>query len=479
MWVPFLIVLLLALSGPLLIGVAYQHNRPWGALVGALWLLLALIFAGMNFPVAFNFFFSHPFHSVVIVAAFPFAFYWAGPQSSLWQWAARLRPIRIIALRLRRLFHRRGLSRRLAGEVIAMAAAFLVLATVSLLTLRPDPAYQYAIEKLQREVGWRLPRAWKLAEEGAALARERYSGGSGIVDPEDAARAERSITDGTKAFQDEIATSKIAQERIDTVRNEARIITDGARARLIAEMDGASRLTMADAASRVLHAGQPDLLETTLQATQAGLASFVERARHVLRTIAVDQLRSETHRLIEAGLEEVGKVARDHAEAAAQNLLEQKRADIEDVGRKAARNRAKEIVDDVNRDIARVKARLAAEEASRVEADKKRREAAERLRRDQEFRQAQQEQMERSRVEVERTRTQAMARFEIKPGTSYAGGVSLGYERVNSVAECAIACLSVGCEAFAFQTSPPNACYRYKGRAVPFANEYYTGGRLR
>lgn len=480
---PFLIVPLLAFSVPLFIGATYQRGRGRGAIIGAAWLLLALFLAGLNFGTGVLLAFTYPYYSAAVFAAAAGTLFFAGPGSALWKQAASLRLVRIAAIRLRRAFHRRGLSRRLAGDVAAMAAALLVLAPVSFLTLRPDPAYEYATGKLRRELVRRLPDAGQLAKSATAQAQELYRAGPGLGEREAAAAAERSINDSANAVHDLIAAAKTERERIDRARGEVGAIADAARAKLLPEMDRASRQVMADVARRILDGEQTTPVEAARNAMEAVLAAIVERARQSQAGMPIEELRGATERLIETSVVEIEKAGRHAAASATQGLLEAKRAEIEEAGRKAARDRAEDVARAANAAMAgvedRLKRALEGEEASRIERERKRQEDAERLRKEQERRQAFEAQVEQSRIQAEKIRAAALDRFVITPRTSFAGGKSFGHVPARNVAECAIACLSVGCEAFAFQTSYPNACYRYDGRAQAFGNEYYTGGRLR
>ena len=199
----------------------------------------------------------------------------------------------------------------------------------------------------------------------------------------------------------------------------------------------------------------------------------------------MDDLRAATDRLIESALTEVSKAGRDAADVAAQRLLENRRAEIEAAGREASRKTAESLAHGANGAMARIgnglKDALAAEEASRLEVEIQRKRDEARAKQEQEERRIAAEQVAAEQLAEAKLREQARTRFEIKPGTSIAGGATLGPVYVSSVLECAVACLQVRCEAFAYYNSgSPHMCYRYRGRGVVFfENQYYTAGRLR
>jgi hypothetical protein len=484
---PFLIVPLLAFSVPLFIGATYQHGRIRGAAIGGAWLLLALFLAGMNFGTGVLLAFTYPYYSAAVFAAVAGILFFAGPSSALWKQVASLRSVRIAAIGVRRAFHRRGLSRRLAGDAVAMTAALLILSPVSFLTLKPDPAYEYAIGKLQRELSLRLPDSGKLAEAAAAATLEQHKAEPGFRDAEAAMAADRDIAAGETRVLSLIAGIKAPQERIDAARAEVTKIANASRTKLPDEMERASRLASVYALKLVLEEERSGIAETIRGAIEAAVPGIVERARHAMARMPVDGLRAVTERSVEPAAAEIDKAGRDAATTYLKRLLEERRARIEEVGRKAARGSAEESARAANAGMARIadqlRSALAAEEARRLEQEKKRQDDAARAKEQEEASRRFQEQVEQSRIAAARVRTEVLGRFHILPRTSFAGGQSLGPVTVRSVFECAVACLEAGCEAFAFQesASPMRACYRYKGRGATVLENhpYYTGGRLR
>lgn len=452
----FPIIILLAFCGPLFIGRAYQTGRAWGALVGASSLLLSLFLAGMNFATAWNLAITHPFYSLVVFGAVSLGFFFAGPGSALWRWAGRVGPVRLIAFRLRRRFYRQGYSRQWTGNVAAMALALLILAPVSFLTLKPDPSYQYALNKLQREIAAKLPEPNATVQAAIEALVEPYLTGTPAGDGDALAAAERRIMDAAKSTQAEVSAVRASPERLSAPRAQIDAIASRAVQTMHAEAPRVSRHAMSEAARRLLDSERTALVEATRRAMIDTVAAGTPRARETIVGMEVHSLRETTHRLIESMLGDAASAGRTTAADAAKRVVEDKHAMVGDAGRDAWREfteaTAIRAAAELKRVLDELKQAIAAGDDGIMTPEKRRRQELIEAR-DRENRQA-------GFVPNEYVGKRALLDFSVSERTKYSGWLAAPELAADSLGECAYYCLRIQCFFFTYYSGSPKSCRR-------------------
>lgn len=472
------IVILLAVSGVWALGQAYQAGRAWGASTGAVWLLLAVFLAGSNHDSARDLAVAHPAYSLALFGVVFLLVFFAGPRSAFWQRSARFGPVRLVALRIRRVAYRSGGSRRLAGEVVAVAAALLVLLPISFLTQKPDSTHDYALNKLRRELPGRVADPASAIEAAVRAALDDLMA-HGVLDDAANAAAFGRVAEEIKRINSQINRARMSPEQSAAWQAEIEAVSHGARESILTRGTPASREAVLAVAKKLLEAERPVFSDRARQTIAGSLPELIERGRLRMAGSPADTLKDLTPRLIDSLADEALKAAQEKTATDARRVLARKREEIELAGRNASRRIAEEsastAIAAMARALERHKSALdrAEDELMKREADARWKAALEREQQEKRRREEQQQHP------VLRRRLQAMERFHRLEDTNFRGGTSLTLMNVEFIHECADACLIDGCDSFAMRKSAPHTCYRWKGRPESFGDQYFIGGRLR
>lgn len=340
------IVILLAASGPLVIGVAYGHHRVAGSLAGAAWILFAAFFAGLNGDVGALLAVTYPLQTIAVFGALAAALYAVGPKSALWVWVAKARPVRALSRAIYGMLERNyGVSKRGAGELVAAVLALAILAPVAVHTVKPHPVYAYALDWLEAELTSRIPDPAKLADaEWRRVLTEAMEDGTAIgqrivVDArKDLLLAvEQSRQRVARAYNPERRT--FGRWEIDKIEQETLLYFDF-------NIKKAAEEATIEATRRALDADRGTIEQASREAMLAVKRVALRRAPEKFDHASMNDLRTRFRELRDETVAEMSKVGSEVMAAEVIRIVNAAQPMIVEAAKHAARTHAAKIVKD-------------------------------------------------------------------------------------------------------------------------------------
>ena len=336
------IVALLAFCGPLIISVGYRAHRVFGALAAAAWLLLALFFVGLNLGVGWELAVAYPVRAAAALSILTLAFFFLGPRSAVWAWAAGLSVFRVPADRFRAYLSQYDVSWRAGRELVATAAALVLLTPVAYFTVQPDPGYAHAKEKFERETAKLTITPEQMASEAITAAIRNFNIDKTVVDDEAGEAARREIVDDVTSLLNQLGKMKSAKP--DVIERIKRV-GENAEQDVRNNMESASDRAVRETSEGLLKLGHNAVANAIRRSMDEAREVEKERARRSIEKSSVADLQSLTYRLISQSDAAVRQAGHDTATLEIAGLLERSRRERASAGYTAAGQAARALVE--------------------------------------------------------------------------------------------------------------------------------------